>query len=205
MNEGLSVKEIQRLCDVHAAVFRESLEQVKKPETIPGHPVHTFKEENKAIEKNINENLRPALEDFKRNGTQESILKLLGNINLLMDIDKHYSRKENLLFPYLEKYGITGPPSVMWGMDDEIRELLKSTIRDLKEYNESKKGAVEDKLNKLINKIIEMIFKRGEHTSSNGIRYTYGRWVGKYFRRGKATYVRQGQLFSAIEKSCSYF
>ncbi|MGJ7045497.1 DUF438 domain-containing protein [Thermoanaerobacterium thermosulfurigenes] len=76
-----------------------------------------------------------------------------------MDIDKHYSRKENLLFPYLEKYGITGPPSVMWGVDDEIRELLKSTIRDLKEYNESKKGAVEDKLNKLINKIIEMIFK----------------------------------------------
>lgn len=69
MNEGLSVKEIQRLCDVHAAVFRESLEQVKKPETIPGHPVHTFKEENRAIEKNINENLRPALEDFKRNGT----------------------------------------------------------------------------------------------------------------------------------------
>lgn len=159
MNEGLSVKEIQRLCDVHAAVFRESLEQVKKPETIPGHPVHTFKEENRAIEKNINENLRPALEDFKRNGTQESISKLLGSINLLMDIDKHYSRKEKLLFPYLEKYGITGPPSVMWGMDDEIRELLKSTIRDLKEYNESKKGAVEDKLNKLINKIIEMIFK----------------------------------------------
>ena len=135
------------------------MEQVKKPETIPGHPVHTFKEENRAIEKNINENLRPALEDFKRNGTQESISKLLGNINLLMDIDKHYSRKENLLFPYLEKYGITGPPSVMWGVDDEIRELLKSTIRDLKEYNESKKGAVEDKLNKLINKIIEMIFK----------------------------------------------
>ncbi|MDK2805795.1 MAG: uncharacterized protein PWR08_381 [Thermoanaerobacterium sp.] len=159
MNEGLSVKEIQRLCDVHAAVFRESLEQVKKPETIPGHPVHTFKEENRAIEKYINENLRPALEDFKRNGTNESTSKLLENLNLLMDIDKHYSRKENLLFPYLEKYGITGPPSVMWGVDDEIRELLKSSLNDLKEYSPSKKGSIEDEINKALNKITEMIFK----------------------------------------------
>ncbi|AGB20247.1 DUF438 domain-containing protein [Thermoanaerobacterium thermosaccharolyticum] len=159
MNEGLDVKEIQRLCDVHAAVFRESLEQVKKPETIPGHPVHTFKEENRAIEKHINENLRPALEDFKRNGTAESASELLKHINLLMDIDKHYARKENLLFPYLEKYGITGPPSVMWGVDDEIRELLKSIIKDLKEYNVNRKSDVIEEVNKAINKIIEMIFK----------------------------------------------
>ena len=45
-----------------------------------------------------------------------------------MDVEKHYLRKENLLFPYLEKYGITGPPRVMWGKHNEIRELLKGSI-----------------------------------------------------------------------------
>jgi DUF438 domain-containing protein len=40
-------------------------------------------------------------------------------------VDKHYLRKEHLLFPYLEKYNITGPPKVMWGKHDETRELLK--------------------------------------------------------------------------------
>ena len=43
-----------------------------------------------------------------------------------MDVDKHYRRKENLLFPFLEKYGITGPPKVMWGKHDETRDLLKN-------------------------------------------------------------------------------
>jgi hypothetical protein len=43
-----------------------------------------------------------------------------------MDVEKHYRRKENLLFPFLEKHGITGPSKVMWGKDDEVRELLKS-------------------------------------------------------------------------------
>ena len=48
-----------------------------------------------------------------------------------MDVEKHYLRKENLLFPYLEKYGITGPPKVMWGKHNEIRELLKASIEVL--------------------------------------------------------------------------
>ena len=43
-------------------------------------------------------------------------------------MDKHYRRKENLLFPYLENYGITGPPTVMWGKHDETREFLKAAL-----------------------------------------------------------------------------
>ena len=55
-----------------------------------------------------------------------------------MDVDKHYQRKEYLLFPYLEKNEITGPPKVMWGKHDEIREQLKGCIALLKEENLSK-------------------------------------------------------------------
>ena len=43
----------------------------------------------------------------------------------LMDVDKHYKRKEHLLFSCLERHGITGPSTVMWGKDDEVRALLK--------------------------------------------------------------------------------
>ena len=49
-----------------------------------------------------------------------------------MDVDKHYLRKEYLLFPYLEKGGVTGPPKVMWGKHDEIRDLLKGSLEVLK-------------------------------------------------------------------------
>jgi len=45
-----------------------------------------------------------------------------------MDVDKHYKKKEYLVFPFLEKYEITGPPKVMWGKHDEIRTLLKTSI-----------------------------------------------------------------------------
>jgi DUF438 domain-containing protein len=46
--EGLPEMEVKRLCDVHVAVFRESLDAEPAPETTPGHPVHTFTAENKA-------------------------------------------------------------------------------------------------------------------------------------------------------------
>jgi DUF438 domain-containing protein len=45
--------------------------------------------------------------------------------NDLMDVEKHYQRKEHAFFPKLEEHGVLGPPKVMWGKDDEIRRLLK--------------------------------------------------------------------------------
>ena len=50
-----------------------------------------------------------------------------------MDVDKHYRRKENLLFPFLEKAGIHGPPRVMWGKHDVIRADLKATWAALRD------------------------------------------------------------------------
>jgi DUF438 domain-containing protein len=53
--------------------------------------------------------------------------------NDLMDIEKHYQRKEHALFPYLERYGITGPSKVMWAKDDEVRRYLKDLGAALQE------------------------------------------------------------------------
>lgn len=159
--EGMPVEEIQRLCDVHAAVFKGSIEdihKVRKPDETPGHPVHTFKLENRELEKLINERLKPHLAGFRASDNSENIYKLLEDINLLLDIDKHYSRKENLLFPYMEKYGITAPPKVMWGVDDEIRAAIKEINGMLQDYK-GEKEQVYTKADEAAGRVIEMIFK----------------------------------------------
>jgi hypothetical protein len=63
---------------------------------------------------------------------QAASLDLIALFNQLMDVDKHYLRKEYLLFPYLERAGVTGPPKVMWGKHDEIRDLLKGSLEVLR-------------------------------------------------------------------------
>ena len=146
--EGMPVEEIQRLCDVHASVFKGSIEEIhqeqkEKIEKQAGHPITLFKRENEAIEELVEESIRPHLDAFRENDSQENILKLREDFNLLWDIDKHYKRKENLIFPFLERYGITGPPQVMWGVDDEIREKIKTVQRMLADYQGEKEAVIE--------------------------------------------------------------
>mgnify|MGYP000941604025 CR=1 FL=1 len=159
--EGMPVEEIQRLCDVHAAVFKGSISDIHKPqkqEEIPGHPVHTFKLENRAVEKLIRERIRPDAERFEADDSEENQKALQKDIKELREVEKHYLRKENLLFPYLEKYGITAPPKVMWGVDDEIRAAMKEAEKLLESYSGDKK-AVLDKINEAVSGVSEMIYK----------------------------------------------
>ncbi len=131
IKEGMPVEEVQRLCDVHAAVFEGSIEEIHKaddPGETPGHPLHTFKEENNALEELIDLEIMPAFEDLKSNPSKAASEKLEELFQRLWEIDKHYSRKENLLFPFMEKHGITAPPKVMWGVDDEIRGEIKEVL-----------------------------------------------------------------------------
>lgn len=159
--EGIPVEEVQRLCSVHTAIFKGSIEQIhrsSKPEDQPGHPVHTFKLENREIEKLVNFKLELHLDKFRKDDGEETVYKLLEDLNLLLDIDKHYSRKENLLFPYLEKYGIYGPTKVMWGVDDGIRMMIKEVKGNLSAYNGDKQTMCID-IERIIKEVNEMIFK----------------------------------------------
>ena len=58
----------------------------------------------------------------------------------------------------MEKYNITAPPKVMWGVDDEIRAELKEVKQILSE-NIVDEEKLNKKLNNLISKVKEMIFK----------------------------------------------
>ncbi len=161
IKEGMPVSEVQRLCDVHAAVFKGSIEEIHMPEKMenqPGHPIFTFKQENRAVERLIRKSIRPTMEEFRGEDNKENREKLLEALTKLWEIDKHYLRKENLLFPYMEKYGITAPPKVMWGVDDEIREQIKTGRKDLEDYQGNKQVLFEQ-LEAAINRVEEMIFK----------------------------------------------
>ncbi len=133
ISEGLPEEEVLRLCDVHSAVLKGKIDLSMKKKVPEGHPVDTLQRENKAIEEVCLE-LENRLNDVRSVGSEDFgsyILTIKGLFNQLMDIDKHYQRKEYLIFPFLEKRGITGPPKVMWGKHDEIREMVKGSIEVL--------------------------------------------------------------------------
>ena len=166
VNEGMPVEEIQRLCDVHASVFKGSIEDIHREEGInfdgfdEGHPVHTFKKENRKIESTLEEVLN-YLSDYTENPIVSKAEKLKFSLIKLSTIDLHYKRKENLLFPYMERYDITAPPQVMWGVDDEIRADLKTVIKHLTLEKPDVPG-VNQLTRKLVDSVSEMIFKEEE-------------------------------------------
>ena len=145
INEGWSIDEIKKFCNVHALLFESTLKQ-KMVETSEFHPVNLFKLENREIEK-----LTKTLKELNE------IEKIKDTLLKLKAIDIHYTRKEQLLFPFLEKAGFYGPSKVMWGKDNDIREMLKKAIEnvDKVDLTEFRKNY----LNNLIEEIESMIFK----------------------------------------------
>ena len=129
MAEGMPVEEIRAMCDLHSKVTRDVLVQLPIRKAIaPGHPVDTFRRENEALGGTIAA-MKQTLAELQN--TKEAadagvvVLRFRQSYNELMDIDKHYQRKEHALFSCLERHGITGPSKVMWAKDDNVRNLLK--------------------------------------------------------------------------------
>ncbi|MFP4370281.1 MAG: DUF438 domain-containing protein [Candidatus Kapaibacterium sp.] len=130
IEEGLPEDEILKLCDAHSAVLQGNVDLSATKKIPEGHPVDVMINENKEI-KILAEKIKALINEISENkgeNLETDIFRLRGFFNNLYDVDKHYKRKEYLLFPYLENYGITGPPKVMWGKHDEIRELLQGAI-----------------------------------------------------------------------------
>ncbi len=133
IEEGLPEEEVLRLCDAHSAVLEGRVDLSASKEIPEGHPIDVMIKENDALKKEVKEST-DLLEEISKSdeaGLEAKLLKLRGHFNALFDVDKHYLRKEYLLFPFLEQQGITGPPKVMWGKHDEIRELVKGGIEIL--------------------------------------------------------------------------
>jgi len=136
IREGIPREEIQRLCDVHLAVFREQLEK-QKPEIPPSHPINILMEEHK-IMLQLSEKLNTIADRIQptSNTSHDDDIKHLEHIaEDFLDSEKHYLREENVLFPILEKHGITEPPAMMWKEHNQIREQKKKLPDIIKNRN----------------------------------------------------------------------
>lgn len=156
INDGVSPDEIKKFCNVHALLFESILKKAAADTESPSHPVYLFKLENREIEK-----LAALLKDIIKNKDRSEVIRFEQSIRQVLEklrgVDVHYTRKEQLLFPFLERYGFMGPSKVMWGKDNEIRALLKDAFAKIDALPVAE--YIKTCLNPLIEEIDGMIFK----------------------------------------------
>jgi len=137
VREGTPREEIRKLCDVHLTVFREQLEKQKLDVPL-GHPIGILMEEHK-IMLQLSEKLNNVagkvqqISDKSHVGDETHQIEHIAED--LLDAEKHYLREENVLFPSVEKHGITEPPAIMWTEHNQIREKKKQLHKLVENYN----------------------------------------------------------------------
>ncbi|MEM2947455.1 MAG: DUF438 domain-containing protein [Candidatus Bathyarchaeia archaeon] len=127
VGEGMSREELQRLCDVHLAIFKEQLEK-QRVEVAPATPISILLEEHRMIQQ-IAERLGVLAEKVQKAESPDALVGELSQlrhfVDELLDAEKHYLREENALFPVLERHGISEPPAIMWMEHNQLRERKK--------------------------------------------------------------------------------
>ncbi len=125
IREGMPVEKVRKMCDVHIAVFQSQLE--KNNDIAPqGHPVSILMSEHNAlleISKEVFTLTKAIMES--RQSSDDMLTQLRYLVQQIKDSANHYLREENVLFPHLEKHGVTQPPAIMWMEHDQIREVEK--------------------------------------------------------------------------------
>ncbi|MEM2702374.1 MAG: DUF438 domain-containing protein, partial [Candidatus Bathyarchaeia archaeon] len=147
--EGVPISEILKLCDLHVELLRDSLRSGELRDVPRGHPLDLLSRENERISR-----LAEALNVYAGilNGASAeevvSHLKAIGNIIAeLRRFRAHYRKLQMLIFPYLERRGITAVPRVLWGREDQamvkLRELSALIERGLSNPSEYAKSVAE--------------------------------------------------------------
>ncbi len=163
----LTEEEILQFCDIHTDILDGKIDQTGAKAIPAGHPVDTFQKENVALKEETDKarKLITAVDALSADKLPGYVMQMRTIFNALSDIDKHYKRKEFLLFPYLEKHLITGPPTVMWGKHDELRGFLNTAIKELESSItsvEQMQSIIERHLNIVLELVDGMIMKEEE-------------------------------------------
>ncbi|MDD4251361.1 MAG: DUF438 domain-containing protein [Candidatus ainarchaeum sp.] len=122
IQEGLSRKDLRKLCDVHLEVMAENLDN-KELNLLIGHPIHTLMQEHQMIleyakKLKIIECKLKKFDNYK--SAEKEINELVHLAKNLVEANKHHEREEKVLFPTLEKYGVSEPPMIMLEEHHEI-------------------------------------------------------------------------------------
>ena len=162
MRDGLTPKEITRMCDMHVEIFRESVSGAERevadfPE---GHPLRTLYEENIQIIKdaeilNLYSASLEKLDETGRKNTFHILERITHGLKAVGYI--HYNREEMILFPYIERRGLNAVPAVLWRKHDEIRAELNVLLRCIQKGKNYQK--ISELGRELASKLIDMVFR----------------------------------------------
>lgn len=202
LRDGTALEEVQRLCDLHAALFKgaitaEHVAQAKKATDDPvmqqkiilelskrdSYPQKDYSRKD-ALAAELGSLPGHPLHTLSREN--QVLLDLLAqyrrepNDDLLAQIRElsiHYAKKGDLIYPHLKvQYGITGPSDVMWTVDDEIRDELSALGKE----------AVHDtgwqaRLDDVLHRVEEMVDKEQHILFPNcAVNFTEEDWYGIY-------------------------
>ncbi len=128
IHEGVTRDDMRKLCDVHLEIMKESLGKIDI-KLKPGHPIHTLTEEHKMILEFVNKlehvvGFLGSKKDFSKVSNELEMLKHIAEH--LVEADKHHQREEDVLFPMLEKYGVTEPPAIMKEEHKDLKQRKKA-------------------------------------------------------------------------------
>ncbi len=136
MQMGVTPKAIKKDVEKVINVFFKSLE--KYPWNRPEEETFLYHLmlENQAYTFKLNQ-IKKVIKSYK--GRESADFKqmqqeLLPRFSEFLEFEHHYVKKENILFPYLEKrWKNYRPLTVMWSLHDDIRKKLKITIAMLED------------------------------------------------------------------------
>ncbi|MEM2206412.1 MAG: DUF438 domain-containing protein [Sulfolobales archaeon] len=171
VREGVAITDILKLCDLHVELFKEYL-QPRVLEGVPeGHPLDLLMRENIYILK-VSESLSLYASTLKMVEDVEQMRKyldgLVGMLRELRNVRLHYRKIQMLIFPYLERRGITTVPRVLWGREDRALTMLRQTLELVERLGSSESldvgrvGEVATKAVELAKEFSELVFRENK-------------------------------------------
>ncbi len=160
VKEGISPREIALMCDIHVEVFRNAVSGAEKEilDLPQGHPLRNFYDENLEIMKDA-EQLNLYISMLKDGPNLEAIDNLKYLLSEMRKIGfTHYNREEMLLFPYLERRGLSAVPSVLWRKHDEIRYGIRRVLKLFEKEDELWKK-LRDNVPAVASAVLDMVFR----------------------------------------------
>ncbi len=161
--DGIKPLEIAFLCNTHVDLFKDKIVEDKKLLEIPrGHPLNTLLKESQEL-LNDGEKLTLYVNMIKHNN-KANLDNILTEIHKLLvkmlGIKKHFTRLQMLVFPYLERKGLTAIPRVLWTRQDHLIGLLKASLKILNNINDKYSlNDLAEKLEELARETVNMVFR----------------------------------------------
>ena len=202
MKEGTPLTEVQKLCDIHSALFhgatkeerianaekeveasllREKAQaELKKRDSFPKKDYSDKNARAAAVEEITG---HPLYTFTKENNALTGLLARFKEtrdeslIPAIRELSIHYAKKGDLLYPVLKvRYGVSGPSDVMWTVDDEIRDELGVLAKEAahgEEWN--------TRLDAVLKRAEEMIYKEQNILFPIcAVNFTEEEWYGIY-------------------------